>query len=218
VKKEINKKTFLRNSRDAKINSVTTRRKAAYLNHAVNRSRGSRAVLKWTSLAAARLTRTFDDKAMITLVPIRLHWIKDDGADDPRDLCAHSPVRLQIDGDTLVDPEDGDETIIAAAIYLLRTLERDHTKENPVGDQLFPCCGHAMFDTGDDDVLICGCPNGSDVFVTRDDVGTIRLTSVAGKPYVVSANDWRQAIHEFSDVVRDFYDHPLPKTPKNSLG
>ena len=156
---------------------------------------------------------TFVDKAMITLLPTRMHWIKDDGADDPCDLCAHSPVRFQIDGDTLVAPEDGDVSASAAAIYLLRTLERDLTKENPVGDQLFPCCGHAMYDTGGDEVAICGCPNGSDVFVTHDNGGTVRLTSATGKSYVVSLNNWRQATHDFSDVVREIYNHSLPKTP-----
>jgi hypothetical protein len=77
---------------------------------------------------------------MITLVPTRLHWIKDDGTDDPCDLCAHSPVQFEIDGNTLVAAEDGDATVGAAAIYLLRTLEQDHTDDNPVGDHLFPCC------------------------------------------------------------------------------
>lgn len=150
---------------------------------------------------------------MITLTPTRMHWIKDDGIDDPSDLCAHSPVRFEIDGNVLVSPAEGDATVSAAAIYVLRTLERDHTKEKPIGDQLFPCCGHAMYDKGGEDVAICGCPNGSDVFVTHGDDGTVRLTSSTGKSYVVSAKDWRQAVHEFSDCVRAFYDHSLPKTP-----
>jgi len=152
---------------------------------------------------------------MITLVPTRLHWIKDDGIDDPSDLCAHSPIHFQIDGKTLVAPEDGDSAVSAAAIYLLRTLERDHTRDNPVGDQLFPCCGHAMYDTGHEDVLICGCPNGSDVFVTHDSNDTIRLTSRDGESCQVSLHDWRQAISQFSDCVRSFYDDSLPKTPSN---
>jgi hypothetical protein len=154
---------------------------------------------------------------MITLVPTRLHWIKDDGIDDPCDLCAHSPVHFAIDGDILVSPTDGDATVSAAAIYLLRTLVREHTNENPVGEQLFPCCGHAMYDTGDDDVLICGCPNGSDVIVTHDDNCTVRLTSATGKLYVVTSDEWRQAVNAFSDAVRSFYDHSLPKTPTNDM-
>ena len=150
---------------------------------------------------------------MITLVPTRLHWIKDDGADDPCDLCAHSPVLFQIDGETLVAPEDGDVTVSSAAIHLLRTLQRNHTNDDRVGDKLFPCCGHAMYDTGDDDVTICGCSNGSDVFVTHGHDGTVRLTTTTVKSYVVSENDWRQATCAFSSAVREFYDHSLPKTP-----
>ncbi|MGN6547172.1 MAG: hypothetical protein ACTHK7_19120 [Aureliella sp.] len=149
---------------------------------------------------------------MITLVPTRLHWIKDDGADDPCDLCAHSPVLFQIDGKTLVDPAEGDRAVSAAAIYLLRTLERDHTQNDPVGDHLFPCCGHAMYNTGDEDVAICGCPNGSDVLVTHDD-GKVRLVSGDGSIYVVSADEWQQAVNDFSDAVRSFYDLADPKTP-----
>ena len=150
---------------------------------------------------------------MITLVPTRLHWIKDDGIDDPSDLCAHSPLHCQIDGTTLVAPEDGDVTVSAAAIYLLRTLERNHTRDDPVGDKLFPCCGHAMYDNGDEDVLICGCRNGSDVFVTLELNDTIRQTSRDGESYVVSVHDWRHAINRFSDYVRQFYDVSLPKAP-----
>lgn len=151
--------------------------------------------------------------SMITLAPTRLHWIKDDGIDDPSDLCAHSPIHFQIDGNTLVDPTDGDATVSAAAIYLLRTLKCDHTKKSPVGEHLFPCCGHALYDTGDDDVLICGCPNGSDVLVNHNPNGTIILTTTGGESYTVSKTEWRDAVKSFSDMVRQFYDDSLPKTP-----
>ena len=65
----------------------------------------------------------------VLLMPARLHWILDDGKDDPSDLCAHSPVRFEIDGVSLLDPTEGDFTVSAAAIYLLRTLYRDHTQK-----------------------------------------------------------------------------------------
>ena len=151
---------------------------------------------------------------MIVLSPTRLHWIKDDGIDDPCDLCAHSPVRFEIDGETLVAPEDGDVTVSAGAIYLLRTLELDHTQESPVGEQLFPCCGHAMYDTGDEDVVICGCPNGSNVFITHDG-HVLRIATQDGRAFAVSVDDWRFATCEFSDAVRQFYEDSLPKTPAN---
>lgn len=149
---------------------------------------------------------------MISLVPTRLHWIKDDGNDDPTDLCAHSPVWLNMDGETLVAPADGDATVSAAAVYLLRTLEQDHTQENPVGDHLFPCCGHAMYDTGDDDVVICGCPNGSNFDVMHFG-RSIWISTKDGRSYIVRTDEWRLAVTQFSDAVRQFYDTSLRKAP-----
>ena len=153
---------------------------------------------------------------MITLEPTRLHWIKDDGVDDPLDLCAHSPVQFQVGGRTLVDPAHGDVTVSAAAIYLMRSLERDHTSEKPVGERLFPCCGNALYDTGDDDVLICGCPNGSDIFVHHHRDGSIRLTTTSGESFTVLDSEWRDAVKAFSQRVRQFYESSRPKTPTES--
>lgn len=154
----------------------------------------------------------FVEIQMVTLEPTRLHWIKDDGRDDPADLCAHSPVRFEIDGDVLVSAVDGDVTVSAAAIYLLRTLEADHSVASPVGDQLFPCCGHAMYDTGDDDVVICGCPNGSNAEVAH--VGdSVRICTTHGRTYLLSADEWRQAVYAFADRVNEFYADSSAKTP-----
>ena len=149
---------------------------------------------------------------MISLIPTRLHWVKDEGEDDLNDLCAHSPIWFDIDGELLISPEDGNFTVSAAAIYLLRTLEQDHTSENPVGEHLFPCCGHAIYDTGEDDVVICGCSNGSDFSILH--VGdTIQISTIDGQFYTVSIDQWRCAIMKFSDTVRQFYDSSLPKKP-----
>ncbi len=153
---------------------------------------------------------------MITLKPTRLHWLKDNGFDDPSDLCAHSPVHFEIDGKTIMDGTDVDTTVSAAAIYLLRTLERDHTRETRVGEHLFPCCGHAMFDTGDDDVLICGCPNGTDLSLSHHADGTVCLTANDGSVYTVYESEWRETVRAFSDLVRQFYCRSLPKTPAKS--
>ncbi|MCR9200556.1 MAG: hypothetical protein NXI04_18115 [Planctomycetaceae bacterium] len=149
---------------------------------------------------------------MITLTPTRLHWLNDDG-DDPADLCAHSPVLLEVHGTALVTPKDGDVTVSAAAVFLLRTLERDHTPEQPVGDQLFPCCGHAMFDTGDDDVVICGCNSGPDLSVVHEEMDQVQLTSPNGQTVRVALVDWQEAVIHFCDQVTAFYDAALPKRP-----
>ena len=156
--------------------------------------------------------RRFLAHAMIIIQPTKLHWIKD-VADDQQDLCAHSPVDFRISNMVFVRPEDGDWTVSASALYLLRTLTRDHTQEQPVGDHLFPCCGFSMYDIeGEEDVVICGCPSGRDCSVRH--IGSeVQLSLESGQRVLVSSHDWRAAVHAFSDAVRAFYQRYSPKQP-----
>jgi len=144
---------------------------------------------------------------VVTLRPVELHWI--DGAeDDPSDLCAHGDVEFRIDGDTLSDGFSGQGlTVSAAALYLLRTLSVPHTKDSPVGELLFPCCGFAMYDLPDEkDVVICGCPNGEDFEVAhRQDGSGVVVRSVEGKEWSVDWVVWRAAVFAFADRVAEFY-------------
>ena len=66
---------------------------------------------------------------MITHRPTNLHWI--DAINDAADLCAHSGVDFRIGDSILVKPSDGDWTVSAAALYLLRTLSQPHTSSSP---------------------------------------------------------------------------------------
>jgi hypothetical protein len=63
--------------------------------------------------------------SIITLKPTALHGLGEPPQSDG-DLCAHSPVDFRIGGDRLLSPEDGDWTVSASAVYLFRTLERQH--------------------------------------------------------------------------------------------
>lgn len=149
---------------------------------------------------------------LITLEPVRLHWINDDGVDDPTDLCAHSPVRFEIDSQAIAKPEDGDWTVSASAIFLLRALRRDHTKDSPVGEQMFPCCGHGIFDVGKPEVAIIGCSSGIDVEIRH--VGDCyRLVTEEGHDFRVPETEWRKAVVDYSDQVMRFYEESLPKEP-----
>ena len=151
---------------------------------------------------------------MIILRPTDLHWI-DGSVDDPSDLCAHSGVDFQIDGDVLV--RDGDWTVSAAALYLLRTLSGPRTKAHGTGSQLFPCCGNGIFEVeGQDDVLIVGCNSGIDFEVVQDG-DDVLLTSEAGRQHRVSALDWRAAVCGFSDAVQAFYASSSPKLPADEF-
>jgi hypothetical protein len=147
---------------------------------------------------------------VIVLTPTRLHWLGD-VADDPFDLCAHSPVDFRIADTILVRPEDGDWAVSAAALYLLRTLERDHTREKPVGSQFFPCCGHAMFQVPNlSEVVIIGCAHGAD-FEVRHSGSDVLVSTPTGSTLAVLGSEWRKAVFNFADSVRAFYDRCLPK-------
>src|SRR6516165_605755 len=117
--------------------------------------------------------RPQETNAVVILQPVSLRWIQG-AADDPKDLCAHGDVEFRIGDGVLLDPTTGkDLTVSAAALYLLRTLSVPHTKDAPVGDHLFPCCGFNMYDVpGQQDVVVCGCFHGEDFEVLHQVSGS----------------------------------------------
>jgi len=143
---------------------------------------------------------------MITLQPTNLHWI--DSIGDAQDLCAHSGVDFRIGDSILVKPRDGDWTVSASALYLLRTLSQPHTKQQPITEYLFPCCGNGIFEIeGQDDVQIVGCNSGID--------DEVILTCEDGTQHRIARSDWTKAVCEFSDSVQAFYVASPPKEPED---
>lgn len=153
---------------------------------------------------------------MVILRPKNLRWING-ASDDPKDLCAHGHVDFRIDGDTLLGTEERDLTLSAAALYLLRTLSVPHTKEAPVGEHLFPCCGFNMWDIpGQDDVAIGGCPNGEDFEVFHQvGGGGVIIRAADRREWEASWPDWRAAVFAFADQISAFYAACSPKQPSD---
>lgn len=150
----------------------------------------------------------------VVIRPTRLHWI-DAFPDDPADLCAHSPVHVEVNGALFVKPEDGDCTVSASVIYLLRTLSEPHNSTSRVGEHLFPCCG-AMLSGGGPDVDIIGCPGGSDFAVERHQ-DVVTLSQPDGVVAEVPFRDWRDAVCLFADTVRAFYERSPPRQPCDDI-
>jgi hypothetical protein len=146
---------------------------------------------------------------MLVLRPTCLHWLNQE-VDEPADLCAHSPVELALGDAKLVQPADGDWTVSAAALYLLRTLSAAHRA--PFAEHLFPCCGFTMYEVDAPDVLIIGCPSGIDFEVVRQDA-QVRLTSAGGQVHSTSFLEWRDAVCTFADAVHEFYARSTPRRP-----
>jgi hypothetical protein len=133
-----------------------------------------------------------------------MHWLFQE--DIHADLCAHGKVKIEI-GNEIIAPikEDEDWTISATALFLLRTLERNHTKENQVGEHLIPCCGHFIIFTDDlDEVYVGGCANGIDWEVIHENEN-IKLKTESGNETIVDFELYKTQVLKFADKVEQFY-------------
>lgn len=170
---------------------------------------GGRSQLGGTSLG--RLRRM---AMRVTIEPQNLHWLSDGPAE--HDLCAHGGAVLRIDDEVVIDDSTEEWALSAGAVFLLRTVGRDHTSEDPVAGHLLPHCGHAMFvDPASADVMIVGCPYGRDwrvVHVGHDVV----LGFVDGREFKCPADVWRDAVLRFSQAVQQFYADSAPKKPSDA--
>lgn len=150
---------------------------------------------------------------MITLELVEPGWVRGP-EDDPADRCAHGCVRLRVDDVPLVDPEEGQWAVSAAALFLLRTLSASHTAAGSVtdGNLLFPCCGHALFLAPDTRYgFVCvGCPNGVDVEVAHA-AGRVELRRADGRYASVDRDAWHDAVCSFADEVEALYARSAPK-------
>ena len=148
---------------------------------------------------------------MITLKAHELGWVKGP-ADDPADQCAHGSVELTVNGTAFIRPRDGEWTVSAAALFLLRTLSFDHSQEVPISEAnfLFPCCGHTVFPfKGKFDVIVQGCCNGIDINVRHKD-GKVTLAG-SYRNEKVTESEWKEAVLGFATQIRDFYKSCSPK-------
>jgi hypothetical protein len=140
------------------------------------------------------------------LCVLDLEWVLGP-TDDPADQCAHGSVLFQIDDTVFLQPEDGRWTVSAAGLFLLRTLENDHTDTNPVSERnfLFPHCGHAawLIEDGRFEVLCQGCDTGVNPEVIHTD-GAVLIRGE--QEQVVSFQEWKDSVFAFADQVREFYD------------
>jgi hypothetical protein len=146
---------------------------------------------------------------MVIIRPTRLHWIKDDGSDDPNDFCAHSPVEMIVDGTQWVSPDDGDWAVSASALLLLRSIFSDHPGDMRSEEHIFPCCGHSMLPMQDGRVFIGGCPNGIDfrIIHTNSEVFLAREE----RSYSLPKATWREVVLGFAYEVYAFYESSKPK-------
>jgi hypothetical protein len=139
-----------------------------------------------------------------------LNWIKH--VDDPTDLCAHGSVYVRIADKIIASEKDGDGwTLSAAAINLMRTLERNYKPADFAG-QLIPCCGFFLVANDEGDYVdICGCPSGFDWSIQHEG-NLVRHIADTGEQALIDKAKYQRMVLRFADKVQQFYKDSKPKT------
>jgi len=148
----------------------------------------------------------------INLSVANLHWLGD-GDRVSVDLCAHGSVEFTLLNFQISDRSDADWCVSATALHLLRTLSRNHTDTDPVGEYLITHCGNGMYESFDsNDVFICECGYGINISVTHDE-DYVLLETQTDEPIKlrIEKAKWQNVVYEFADSVQRFYDESPPK-------
>jgi hypothetical protein len=141
-----------------------------------------------------------------------LQW-RGDGNETSLDLCAHGSVEFFVGDYQISDHSDSDWCVSATALHFLRTLSRNHTDTDPVGEYLITHCGNTMYESFDgNDVYIIECGIGININVTHDE-DYVLLKTQTDEPIKlrVEKAKWQALVYEFADSVQRFYDESLPK-------
>jgi hypothetical protein len=73
-----------------------------------------------------------------------------------------------------------------------------------------------MYDIGEADVQIVGCPNGTNFDVVHAG-DTVELRSSDLGVFRLSSSEWKSAVKSFSDEVQNFYEASKPKEPSDEV-
>jgi hypothetical protein len=142
-----------------------------------------------------------------------LDWFWVNGnKDDPDDLCLHGNVYVRIGNDVIADSYSC--TVSASGLYLLRSIENDHTAEC---EHMFPCCGHFMIPADDlASVNICGCPNGIQLLVTHSD-SNVKLTTMAKSEISLPIDEYKAIVEEFVREIERVYEQNQRQLPTDEF-
>lgn len=146
---------------------------------------------------------------------LKIHWL--DNFDDPDDRCAHGKIRVTIDNEIVVDNSDDPNdwwTLSATALHLLRTLESNHTKTNPVAACLVPGEGHHIDHHENNPVVHIETAYpmvaGRNWWVTHVD-NDVRLETESGHSILIPFDYYKRQVLSFADKVEAFYSNSKPK-------
>lgn len=140
-----------------------------------------------------------------------IHWLKD--SDEQTDLCAHGQVKVTVGNEIIVDRQgiENHWTLSAMAMHLLRTLEKNHVKDDVVGEHLIPCCGHHIDHLEEElDVHIQGCFTGVNYWVEHQG-DNLYIATENECQIEIEFKEYKTQILNFADEIEQFYKQSKPK-------
>ncbi|MEC5158623.1 hypothetical protein [Chryseobacterium sp. MP_3.2] len=137
-----------------------------------------------------------------------LHWLPN--TTEENDLCAHGNVFLKIGDEIVCDETNLEFTVSATALYLLRSLTENYSKDD-YGSQFIPCCGFFTYFDKNDRPVISGCPSGIDWKIQHIDENIVKHISEKGTEATISMDNYQKQVFEFADKVEKFYKESKPK-------
>ena len=146
---------------------------------------------------------------MFAIDILELCWLN--GQPEETDLCAHGIVRIRI-GEYVLE---GEVSMSAAALHLLRTVRKDHTPDEMA--KLFPTDGFCWTPDGQGSIYLGGCPNGGfDGTVIHED-GLVRIALEWLPEVRMALADYRAEVFRFADRVEALYRQSRPKIVTDTL-
>ncbi|WP_110187839.1 hypothetical protein [Pokkaliibacter plantistimulans] len=152
--------------------------------------------------------------ATLLLQASDLHWMGDASSD----YCLHGALHLQVGNITLLHPSQGSWTLSAAGLHLLRSLGRDHSRQQPLApyNELIPCCGFDLLSFADQPCIdIQGCGGGVEIWIRHLADALIELT-VADQQILIARADWHSAVLTLAAQIRQYYLDSPDKLPLDS--
>ena len=139
---------------------------------------------------------------------LKCHWIPEDNPENKEDLCLHGKIFIRIGDEILSDIESDSWTLSAASLFLLRTLNMDY-EPGDFENLLIPCCGHFIVAEDNKPVAVLGCPGGIEWTIKHIVGGLVRHISNNGSEAIISEEEYRKMVFDFSDRAEQLYiDNP----------
>lgn len=148
---------------------------------------------------------------MIFLKMVNPHWSNPENG-GVEDQCVHGEILFQINKTTFANSQDGELSSVTAALYLLRSIEREHTLTNSITSDstanIFPHCGFTVW-VHENKLLMMGCDNGVNFEIKH--LNGVVVVDKNGTTETISKSEWKYAERNFAEQILSFYKSEKPK-------